>query len=33
MSSVRGKEEKEINIRRKMKGESADPDSVDEAEL
>ena len=27
------KEEKEIKIRRKMKAESADPDSVDEADL
>ena len=27
------KEEKEMKIRRKMKAESADPDSVDEAEL
>ena len=27
------KEEKEINIRRKLKAESADPDSVDEADL
>ena len=32
-SSVRKKEEKEIKIRRKMKAESADPDSVDEADL